>query len=89
METPLSILQKYWGHQVFRPMQEEIINALLEKNNIGPVSMHLEKQRNVITEIDRKASFVFILSDSFHTLSDQFFKEINTISSRPMKILGK
>ena len=45
--------------------------------------MHLKKQRNVIAEIDGKASFVFILPNSFNTLSDQFFKEINTISSAP------
>ncbi|MGC1244068.1 MAG: ATP-dependent DNA helicase RecQ [Chryseosolibacter sp.] len=30
METPLSILQKYWRHDAFRPMQEDIINAALQ-----------------------------------------------------------
>ena len=30
METPLSILQKYWGHTAFRPMQESIIQSVLE-----------------------------------------------------------
>lgn len=28
--TPLDILQKYWGYDHFRPMQEEVINSLLE-----------------------------------------------------------
>lgn len=28
--TPLDILQKYWGYNHFRPMQEEVINSLLE-----------------------------------------------------------
>ena len=30
LETPLSILQKYWGHQAFRPIQEDIINSVLD-----------------------------------------------------------
>ncbi len=30
METALSILHKYWGHEQFRPMQEDIVNAVLE-----------------------------------------------------------
>ncbi len=30
METPLSILRKYWGHQDFRPLQHEIITSVLE-----------------------------------------------------------
>ncbi len=30
MTTPLSILQQYWDHPQFRPMQEEIIQSLLE-----------------------------------------------------------
>ncbi len=29
METPLSILQKYWQHGKFRPLQEDIIQAVL------------------------------------------------------------
>lgn len=29
METPLSILQKYWQHGEFRPLQEDIIQAVL------------------------------------------------------------
>lgn len=28
--APLDILQKYWGYDHFRPMQEEVINSLLE-----------------------------------------------------------
>lgn len=30
MESPLSILHKYWRHDAFRPMQEEIIDAVLQ-----------------------------------------------------------
>ena len=33
METSLSILQKYWGHRVFRPLQEDIIGAVLAKKD--------------------------------------------------------
>jgi ATP-dependent DNA helicase RecQ len=29
LETPLTILQKYWGHREFRPLQEEIIASVL------------------------------------------------------------
>lgn len=29
LETPLSVLQKYWKHQAFRPMQADIINAVM------------------------------------------------------------
>ena len=29
MQTPVSILQKYWHYDSFRPMQEEIINSVL------------------------------------------------------------
>ncbi len=29
METPLSVLRKYWGYEHFRPLQEEIINAVV------------------------------------------------------------
>ncbi|KLT66828.1 ATP-dependent DNA helicase RecQ [Pedobacter sp. BMA] len=28
--TAIEILQKYWGHQAFRPLQEDIISAVLE-----------------------------------------------------------
>lgn len=28
METPVSVLKKYWGHESFRPLQEEIISAV-------------------------------------------------------------
>lgn len=30
MEKPLDVLKKYWGFDSFRPMQEEIINSVLE-----------------------------------------------------------
>lgn len=33
MPSPLSILQQYWKHQQFRPMQEEIIRSILEGND--------------------------------------------------------
>ncbi|MCA6448980.1 MAG: RecQ family ATP-dependent DNA helicase [Chitinophagaceae bacterium] len=33
MPSPLSILQQYWKHQQFRPMQEEIIRSILEEND--------------------------------------------------------
>lgn len=33
METPLSILKKYWKHTQFRPLQEDIINAVLKKQD--------------------------------------------------------
>lgn len=33
MTTPLSILQHYWKHEQFRPMQEEIIHSVLEGND--------------------------------------------------------
>ena len=32
--TPLEILEKYWGHSSFRPMQEEIISAALEGKDV-------------------------------------------------------
>jgi ATP-dependent DNA helicase RecQ len=31
--TPISILQQYWQHEQFRPMQEEIIASVLEGND--------------------------------------------------------
>ncbi len=34
MKNNLSILKEYWGHKAFRPMQESIINAVLEKNDV-------------------------------------------------------
>lgn len=33
METPLSILQHYWRHKQFRPLQEEIIASVLQGND--------------------------------------------------------
>jgi ATP-dependent DNA helicase RecQ len=32
-QTPGQILQQYWGHQSFRPLQEEIINSILEEKD--------------------------------------------------------
>lgn len=34
METPLSILQKYWKHNQFRPLQEDIIQASLDGKDV-------------------------------------------------------
>ncbi len=34
METPLSILHQYWGHKHFRPLQEDIIQAVLSKKDV-------------------------------------------------------
>ena len=31
--TPLEILRKYWGYNSFRPLQEEIINSVIEGND--------------------------------------------------------
>ncbi len=33
MKTPLDILKKYWGFEAFRPLQEELINSVLAKND--------------------------------------------------------
>ena len=33
MTTPLSILQQYWQHDAFRPLQEDIIQSVLEGND--------------------------------------------------------
>ncbi|MBX2962534.1 MAG: RecQ family ATP-dependent DNA helicase [Cyclobacteriaceae bacterium] len=33
METPLSILKRYWKHLAFRPMQEEIITSILNRHD--------------------------------------------------------
>lgn len=30
MSTPAAILQQYWGYEQFRPLQEDIVNAVLE-----------------------------------------------------------
>ncbi|MEO7961043.1 MAG: ATP-dependent DNA helicase RecQ [Ginsengibacter sp.] len=32
-QAPLDILKKYWGYQQFRPMQQEIINSILDKKD--------------------------------------------------------
>ena len=34
MSNSLEILKKYWGHQQFRPLQEFIINAVIEKKDV-------------------------------------------------------
>lgn len=34
MQTPLSILKQYWGHQSFRPVQQEIIDAVLSQKDV-------------------------------------------------------
>ena len=34
MSNSLEILKKYWGHQQFRPLQESIINAVIEKKDV-------------------------------------------------------
>ncbi|WP_298419804.1 ATP-dependent DNA helicase RecQ [uncultured Kordia sp.] len=33
MTKPLALLQKYWGHTSFRPLQEEIIHSVIEKKD--------------------------------------------------------
>lgn len=33
METPLSILQRYWQHNQFRPLQEDIITSVIRGND--------------------------------------------------------
>jgi ATP-dependent DNA helicase RecQ len=33
MPTPLEILSKFWGYDHFRPLQEDIINSVLNKND--------------------------------------------------------
>ncbi len=33
-QTPQQILQQYWGHKAFRPLQEDIIKAVLEKKDV-------------------------------------------------------
>ena len=34
MESSNTILKKYWGHNNFRPLQEEIINAVISKKDV-------------------------------------------------------
>ena len=34
MKLPLNILEQYWGFEQFRPMQENIINSVLEGNDV-------------------------------------------------------
>ena len=34
MQQPQHILEKYWGHSSFRPLQEPVIQALLEKKDV-------------------------------------------------------
>ncbi|HEX6892989.1 MAG TPA: RecQ family ATP-dependent DNA helicase [Chryseolinea sp.] len=34
METPLSILKKYWGYDQFRPLQADIVNASLQGKDV-------------------------------------------------------
>ncbi len=34
MTTPQQILKQYWGHDAFRPLQEEIINSVLAGNDV-------------------------------------------------------
>ena len=34
MSTALQILEKYWGHNQFRPLQEGIIDAVLAKKDV-------------------------------------------------------
>src|SRR5690606_25095830 len=33
LETPIAILKKYWKHSAFRPLQEDIINAVLNRQD--------------------------------------------------------
>ena len=32
--TPLEVLKTYWGHESFRPLQEEIIHSSLEGRDV-------------------------------------------------------
>ncbi|HVE60945.1 MAG TPA: DEAD/DEAH box helicase, partial [Chitinophagaceae bacterium] len=34
MQSPQSILKEYWQYDSFRPLQGEIINAILAKNDV-------------------------------------------------------
>jgi ATP-dependent DNA helicase RecQ len=33
MDSPLDVLKKYWSFESFRPLQEEIINSVLENRD--------------------------------------------------------
>jgi hypothetical protein len=46
----------------------------MKENNIGSVSVHFEKQCEIIAEVDSKTPFVFKLAKSFHPLADQVGK---------------
>lgn len=35
MSTPLQILKKYWGHEQFRPLQADIIDAVVAQRRVG------------------------------------------------------
>ena len=34
MTEPVDILKKYWGYDAFRPLQQEIIEAVLDKKDV-------------------------------------------------------
>ena len=34
MSTPLQILEKYWGHKQFRPLQAAIIDAVIAQKDV-------------------------------------------------------
>lgn len=34
MNTPAEVLKQYWGYSLFRPLQEEIINAVLAQKDV-------------------------------------------------------
>ncbi|HEX5113002.1 MAG TPA: DEAD/DEAH box helicase, partial [Saprospiraceae bacterium] len=34
MSQPVDILRKYWGYALFRPLQQQIIDAVLEKKDV-------------------------------------------------------
>ena len=34
MSTPLQILEKYWGHSQFRPLQSDIIDAVIAQKDV-------------------------------------------------------
>ena len=51
--------------------------------------MHLEQQRKVIAEVDRKASFIFKLLNLPDTLTDQIPEQVDTIFPGPIKCFRK